>query len=108
MAEVARPERNSAADGEGAQNRLHLILLVRGEEGEHVDYTELVWNLQNLFRDSVERPEMWERYCMEALKSVVANSKPRHAMRDAVITMKTVLLREELGFSVDAIHERHG
>ena len=41
-AEVARSERNSTGSGEGAQDRLRLTLLVRGEEGEHADSTELV------------------------------------------------------------------
>ena len=43
--EVARPERNSAGDGEGAQGRLHLALFVRGKEAEGVGSIKLVWNL---------------------------------------------------------------
>jgi len=97
-AEVARSERNSAGGGEGAQDRLYLTLLVRGEEGEHVDSAELVWSFPTPFHDSPERVEMLERCYIEVLKWVVANSKPRHVIRDSMATLRTVLLRE-LGLS---------
>jgi hypothetical protein len=99
VAEVVRPEPNSPADRERLDNDLHLTLLVRGEEGETIDTVGISWDLPNFFREPVERPEMWGKYCVEVLKTVVANSKPRHALRDALLTMKTVVLREELGFT---------
>ena len=85
-------------DGECPHNQLQLTLLVKGEEGEPIDIAQFVWDLPNIFPDPPERPEMWGKYCVEVFGSVVANSKPRHALRDAMLTMKTVLLREELGF----------
>lgn len=82
---------------EEAHNQVYLALLVKGEEGELIDAIGLAWELPNPIHDTPERPGMWVEYCVKVLRSVVANSKPRHAIRDATYTMETTfLVRGEL------------
>lgn len=83
---------DSHVDRESIHNQVYLALLVRGEEGELIDAIGLAWELPNLIEDTPERSEIWEKRCVEVLRSVVANSKPRHAIRDATLAMKTTLL----------------
>lgn len=81
---------------EDPHTQLYLALLVEGEEGELIDATGLAWDFPNLTYDTSERSEMQARYCVAVLKSVVADSKSRHAIRDGTLAMETALLRREL------------
>ena len=93
-------------DRERPHNQPQLTLLVKREEGEPIEVARFVLDLSNLFPDPPERPEKWEKYCVEVFGSVVTNSKPRHALR--MLTMKTILLREELGLPPWALYMNAG
>lgn len=81
---------------EDLHSQLYLALLVEGEEGELTDATGLAWELPNFIHDTPERSEMQAKNCVAVLKSVVANSKPRHAIRDGSLAMEAALLRQRL------------
>ena len=90
-------ERDSSLPEEDLQNRLYLTLLVEGERGRLMDATGLAWTPPNLIHVAPERSKAEAKYCVEVLKSVVANSKPRHAIRGGTLAMDTALMR--LGLS---------
>lgn len=86
------------------RNKLYAALLVFGEDGEIIDDFGLCWYLPGCVYDTPERSEMWAEHYAEVMKFVIANSKPRHAIGDAILTMETALRtlgRSGLG-SVDA------
>jgi len=80
-------------DEEDLNNQLFVALLVEGEEDELVDALGLAWNLPSIIHDTPERSELWAKHCVEIMKSIVANSKPRQAIRDATLVMETTLLK---------------
>jgi len=104
VAEDVHFEPNSGAD-EGLKNQIFLALHVRGEEGELIDATGLAWGVPSLIHDTPERSEVWAKHCVEVMKSIIAGSKPRQAIRDATIFMETaILMRGEVELcSVDAL-----
>jgi len=85
-------ERNSHVPKEDLKNRLYLTLPVDGERGQLIDAISVAWTPTNLTHDTPERSKAKAKHCVEVLKSVVANSKPRNAIRDATLTMETALM----------------
>ena len=81
---------------EGHHNRLYLNLLVEGEGGQLADTAELAWVPRNMLHDTPERSEVQARYCVEVLKAVVMNGKPRDAIRHGTLAMETAIMREGL------------
>ena len=86
-------ESNSRMDGEDLIDQLYVALLVLGEEDELIDALGLSWGLLNCIYDTPERSRIWGIVCIEVMRSVVANSKPRRAIRDATLLMEIVILK---------------
>lgn len=86
-------ESNSRMDGEDLIDQLYVALLVLGEEDELIDALGLSWGLPNWIYDTPERSRIWGIVCIEVMRSVVANSKPRRAIRDATLLMEIVILK---------------
>lgn len=86
-------ESDSSTDGDDLDNNLFLTLLVKGEGGQLFEATGLAWEVPDLIQGTPKRSEMWAKYCVEIMKSIVVNSKPRKAIRDATLAMGTILLR---------------
>ena len=95
---------------EDLHDQLYASLLVIGENDELTDALGLSWGLPrpSLIYDTPGRSEIWAKHCVEIMKFVVAQSKPRRAIRDATIAMETTLLaRGELELcSMDALWGR--
>jgi len=96
MDDVVFHERDSRVAEENLHNRLHLNLLVQGKGGRLIDATGLAWILPDSIPDTPERSSVQARYCVEVLKSVLRNSKPRNAVRDGTLAMETAIMREGL------------
>lgn len=92
-------------EGEDPNNQLYIALLVIGEQDEVVDALGLFWSLPSFIHDTPERSKIWAKHCVEIMKSVIANSRPRNAIKDATFAMETALLmRGELELcSLDAL-----
>ena len=81
---------------EGHHNRLYLNIIVEGQGGQLTDTAGLAWVPQKLFHDTPERSEVQARYCIEVLKEIVRNGKPRDAVRHGILAMETAIMREGL------------
>lgn len=79
-------------DEDDIYDKLYVALLVRGEDGEIIDALGLSWGLPYSIYDTPERSEIWARHYMGVAKSIVINSKPRRAIRDATFMMETAFL----------------
>lgn len=94
----------SHTEGEAPLDNLYIALLVKGKEDELVDALGLAWGLPSSIHDTPQRSKIWAKHSVDVVKSIVVNSKPRHAIRDATLMMESAFLA--LGmldvFSVDA------
>ena len=86
-------EPDARMDGEDLIDQFYVALLVLGEGDELIDALGLAWGLPNGIYDTPERSRIWGIVCMEVMRSVVANSKPRRAIRDATLLMEIVILK---------------
>ena len=89
-------ERDSHMTKEGHHNRLYLNLLVEGEGGQLIDAAGLALVPWKLMHDTPERSEVQARYCIDVLKEVVRNGKPRDAIKQGTLAMETAIMREGL------------
>ena len=105
VAKEVRFEPNLSMEGEDPNNQLYIALLVIGEQDEVVDALGLFWSLPSFIHDTPERSKIWAKHCVEIMKSVIVNSRPRNAIKDATFAMETALLmRGELELcSLDAL-----
>jgi hypothetical protein len=69
-------------------DNLYIALLVRGKDDQLIDALGCAWGLPYSIYDTPERSEIWADHCVDVLKSIVVNSKPRHAIRDATLIME--------------------
>ena len=81
VAKVVRFLPGSSTDREDPLDNLYIALLVRGKDDEFVDAVGCAWGLPYSIYDTPERSEIWADQYVNVLKTVVVNSKPRHAIR---------------------------
>ena len=105
MKEVDFESNPRTADGEVLVDQFYVTLQVWGEEDEFIEVLGLPWDFPNHIDDTPERSQIWAGLCVEVMKSIVVNSKPRDAIRDATLMMENAILnirRFDLCF-VDAL-----
>ena len=88
MKEVNFESNPRTADGEVLVDQFYVALQVWGEEDEFIEVLGLPWDFPNHIDDTPERSQIWVGLCIEVMKSIVVNSKPRDTIRDATLMME--------------------
>ena len=91
VAKVVQFLPGSLIRGKDPLDNLYIALLVRGKDDELIDALGCAWDLPFSINDTPQRSEIWAENYLDVLKSIVVNSKPRHAIRDATLMMETTL-----------------